>query len=113
MTEPIFDRHRLYELLCTVPYGAVVTYGTLAAMLGNRKWARAVDNALHKNPDGDKYPCYKAVNRRGELSRAYAFGGIEEQRRRLEAEGIVVVDNIVDLKRYLYDASENEHEIER
>jgi len=64
-----FDKQRLYELLASVPKGRVVTYGRLAEMLGNKHLARAVGNALHKNPDGDKYPCYKVVNSKGELSR--------------------------------------------
>jgi O-6-methylguanine DNA methyltransferase len=95
-----FDRQKLYELLRSIPYGRVATYGGLAVLLGNRKWARAVGNALHDNPDGETYPCYKVVNSRGDLSRAYAFGGIAEQKRRLEAEGIVVTDNRVDLMQY-------------
>ena len=95
-----FDRQRLYNLLTTIPHGCVVTYGQLAAMLGNKHWARAVGNALHKNPDGDRYPCYKAVNGKGSLSRAYAFGGIDEQKRRLEAEGITVIQDKVSLDRY-------------
>lgn len=97
---PDFDKQKLYELLRTVPCGKVVTYGTLAMMMGNRSLARAVGNALHHNPDGDKYPCYKVVNSRGELSKAYAFGGIGEQKRRLEADGIEVRDYKVDLQRY-------------
>ena len=96
------DKQALYELLLTIPRGKVVTYGTLADMLGNRRMARAVGNALHSNPDGEKYPCYKVVNSKGELSRAYAFGGIDEQKRRLEADGIVVENGKVDLKRYGY-----------
>ena len=96
------DKQTLYELLLTIPRGKVVTYGTLADMLGNRRMARAVGNALHSNPDGEKYPCYKVVNSKGELSRAYAFGGIDEQKRRLEADGIVVENGKVDLKRYGY-----------
>ena len=96
------DKQALYELLLTIPHGKVVTYGTLAEMLGNRRMARAVGNALHSNPDGEKYPCYKVVNSKGELSRAYAFGGIDEQKRRLEADGIVVENGKVDLKRYGY-----------
>ena len=95
-----FDQQKVYELLRTIPCGMVVTYGDLAQMLGNKKWARAVGNALHENPDGDNYPCYKVVNARGELSLAYAFGGIEAQKRRLEAEGIVVTGNKIDLERY-------------
>ena len=95
-----FDRKKLYELLASVPYGRVVTYGSLAEMLGNKKWVRAVGSALHKNPDGDKYPCYKVVNRKGKLSSAYAFGGIDEQKRRLEAEGVSVENGKVDLIKY-------------
>lgn len=95
-----FDKHKLYDLLRTIPKGKVVTYGKLAEMLGNKSWARAVGNALHDNPDGNRYPCYKVVNSRGELSRAYAFGGIEEQKCRLEADGIAVANDKVDLKIY-------------
>jgi O-6-methylguanine DNA methyltransferase len=96
----VFDKQKLYELLTTIPYGRVLTYGKLAELLGNKHWARAVGNALHNNPDGDKYPCYKVVNGKGELSSSYAFGGIEEQRRRLEAEGIKVENNKINLKKY-------------
>lgn len=94
------DTQKVYNLLTTVPKGKVITYGGLAQLLGNKKLARAVGNALHKNPDADKYPCYKVVNAKGELSHAYAFGGIEEQTRRLEADGIAVVNGKVDLQQY-------------
>ena len=95
-----FDKEALLELLREIPYGKVTTYGRLAEKLGNRAWARAVGNALHTNPDGERYPCYKVVNSKGRLSSAYAFGGIQEQRRRLHSEGISVDNYTVDLKRY-------------
>lgn len=94
--------NKVYDYLPTIPKGKVVTYGQIAEHLGNKRLARAVGNALHKNPDGDKYPCYKVVNSKGQLSPAYAFGGIEAQKRRLEADGIEVTDYAVDLERYLY-----------
>ncbi|MBP3379008.1 MAG: MGMT family protein [Clostridia bacterium] len=109
MKSTTFDRQKLYELLATIPRGRVVTYGKLAEMLGEKSWARAVGNALHKNPEGDKYPCYKVVNSKGELSHAYAFGGIDEQKRRLEAEGIVVVNGKVDLEKYLIRSAGIDH----
>ena len=93
-------KNKVLEFLLTVPQGKVVTYAQIAEHLGNKKLCRAVGNALHANPDGDKYPCYKAVNSKGELSKAYAFGGIEAQKRRLEADGIEVVHNKVDLSKY-------------
>lgn len=95
-----FDRQAVYDLLAALPRGRVITYGELARRLGNKKWARSVGNALHANPDGDKYPCYKVVNSKGMLSNAYAFGGAETQKRRLEKEGIPVADMRVDLKKY-------------
>ena len=92
----------VYELLLEIPDGKVTTYGRIGELLGNCHYARAVGNALHDNPDGDKYPCYKVVNSKGSLSVKYAFGGIEAQKKRLEAEGIEVIDYKVDLKKYGY-----------
>ena len=62
--------------------------------------ARAVGNALHKNPDPEKIPCYRVVNAKGELSGAFAFGGADEQAKRLEADGIEVINGRVDLGKY-------------
>lgn len=102
-----FDRQKLYSLLQTVPCGKVITYGKLAELLGNRSWARAVGTALHKNPDGDRFPCYKVVNSKGELSSSYAFGGIEEQKRKLEQDGITVNNYKVDIKKFGFPDYDN------
>ena len=95
-----FSKQAVYELLRQVRKGKVITYGRIAELMGNPMWARSVGNALHKNPDGGKYPCYKVVTAQGKLSRAYAFGGLLAQKRRLEADGIVVCGDRVDLKKY-------------
>ncbi|MBR4941542.1 MAG: MGMT family protein [Clostridia bacterium] len=102
-----FSEGSVFELLCTIPRGRVTTYGDLAEALGNRSWARAVGNALHKNSDGEKYPCYKVVNSRGGLSFAYAFGGAEAQKKKLEAEGVSVENYRVDLERYGFSFEKN------
>ena len=94
------DKFRVYEYLTCIPQGKVVTYGQIAEFLGNKNLARAVGNILHMNPDGDLYPCYKVVNSKGKLSKHYAFGGIENQRKRLETDGIQVKDDQIDLNRY-------------
>ena len=94
-------KEKVYEFLTTVPKGKVVTYGQIAEYLGNKKLARVVGNILHNNPDEDKYPCYKVVDSKGNLSKHFAFGGIEKQKERLEKEGIVVNNYKVDLKDYL------------
>ncbi len=91
---------KVYDYLTTIPKGKVVTYKQVAEHLGNKGLARVVGNILHKNPDGDKYPCYKVLNSKGELAENFVFGGKDIQRKRLENEGIKVINNIVDLKLY-------------
>ena len=69
-------------------------------MAGEPKMARAVGNALHKNPDPEHIPCFRVVNSKGKLSGAFAFAGENEQARRLMADGVEVVNGKVDLKKY-------------
>ena len=97
-------REQVYRILQSIPSGRVVTYGQIAEMLGNKHFARAVGNILHANPDGEKYPCYKVVNSKGHLAHQYAFGGIEKQKEKLEADGIDVIDCKVDLKKYQWSS---------
>lgn len=92
--------NRIYEAVKRIPKGCVATYGQVAAMAGDRKMARAVGNALHKNPDPEHIPCYRVVNSKGELAGAFAFGGENVQADRLMADGIEVVKGKVDLNKY-------------
>ena len=91
---------RIYEAVKKIPKGKVATYGQVAELAGDKKMARAVGNALHKNPDPDAIPCYRVVNAKGELAGEFAFGGEGAQRKLLEADGIAVVNGRVDLKKY-------------
>lgn len=91
---------RIYEAVKKIPRGKVATYGQVAALAGDKKMARAVGNALHRNPDPDLIPCYRVVNAKGELSGEFAFGGPGAQGKLLEADGIRVVDGRVDLEQY-------------
>lgn len=91
---------RIYEAVKRIPKGCVATYGQVAAMAGDKKMARAVGNALHKNPDPEHIPCYRVVNSKGELAGAFAFGGENVQADRLMADGIEVVKGKVDLNKY-------------
>lgn len=91
---------RIYEAVKKIPKGQVATYGQVAELAGNKRMSRAVGNALHKNKDPENIPCYRVVNAKGRLSGAFAFGGENEQARRLMADGIEVVDGKVDLKRF-------------
>ena len=91
---------RIYEAVKKIPKGHVATYGRIAEMAGEPKMARAVGNALHKNPDPDNIPCFRVVNSKGELAGEFAFGGKGAQAKLLEADGVEVVNGKVDLKKY-------------
>ena len=72
---------RIYEAVKKIPKGCVATYGQVAQLAGDRKMARA-------------------VNAKGELAGAFAFGGEHVQQRLLEQDGIKVVDGRVNLEVY-------------
>ena len=91
---------RIYEAVKRIPKGKVATYGQVAEMAGDKKMARAVGNALHKNPDPEHIPCFRVVNAKGELAGAFAFGGEDAQAKRLEEDGVEVIDGKVDLSKY-------------
>jgi O-6-methylguanine DNA methyltransferase len=91
---------RIYEAVKKIPRGKVATYGQVAEMAGDRKMARAVGNALHKNPDPETIPCYRVVNSKGELAGKFAFGGARIQEELLRADGIEVIDGKVDLEKF-------------
>lgn len=93
---------RIYEAVKRIPKGKVASYSQVAAMAGNPRMCRAVGNALHHNPDPENIPCYRVVKAKGELSGAFAFGGADEQERRLAADGIPVINGKVDLEKYGY-----------
>ena len=98
---------RIYEAVKKIPAGKVATYGQIAELAGDKKMARAVGNALHRNPDPEHIPCYRVVNAKGELAGAFAFGGANVQEQLLAADGILVVDNKVDLAKYGMKLPEN------
>lgn len=91
---------KIYEAVKKIPRGKVATYGQVAELAGDKKMARAVGNALHKNPDPEGIPCYRVVNAKGEIAGEFAFGGAGAQAKLLKADGIEVVNGRVDLSKY-------------
>ncbi|MDD6022129.1 MAG: MGMT family protein [Oscillospiraceae bacterium] len=92
---------RIYEVVKTIPKGKVATYGQVALLAGNPRWARVVGYALHVNPEPGVIPCHRVVNRMGKTSTAFAFGGEDMQKKLLEEEGVTFEpDGTVDLKKF-------------
>ena len=82
-----FDK--VYQIVKQIPYGSVMSYGDVAELLGNKRMSRQVGWALHVNPAPGIIPCHRVVNRFGEVSKAFAFGGQNAQRTLLESEGVI------------------------
>ena len=92
---------KIYEVVKSIPEGKVATYGQVALLAGNPRWARVVGYALHVNPEPGTIPCHRVVNREGKVAPGFAFGGEGVQRQLLESEGIVFEqDGRIDLEKY-------------
>jgi methylated-DNA-[protein]-cysteine S-methyltransferase len=74
-----------------IPRGYISTYKRIAIEIGILKGARAVGNALAKNPFPIIIPCHRAIKSNGELGGFQ--GGIEMKRALLEMEGIIFSNN--------------------
>jgi methylated-DNA-[protein]-cysteine S-methyltransferase len=72
-----------HELL-KIPYGETISYGELAARLGNPSASRAVGLANGKNPVSIVVPCHRVVGSKGDLT-GYG-GGIERKQHLLGFE---------------------------
>ena len=94
---------KIYAVVKQIPRGKVATYGQVALLEGNPRWSRVVGYALHVNPDPGKIPCHRVVNRFGECSGSFAFGGRATQQMLLEGEGVTFSAGRVDLKKYLWN----------
>ncbi len=64
---------RVYAVVRTIPKGEVRSYVWVAKQLGNSGLARAVGQALHRNPDTTRTPCHRVIRADGTLG-GYAFG---------------------------------------
>lgn len=100
----------VYETVRRVPRGKVTTYGQVARLIGQPRKARFVGYAMHGNPEPwdcaaqTGIPCHRVVFKDGRLAPGFAFGGEDEQRARLEAEGVTFLgDGRVDMGACLWD----------
>jgi len=97
---------KAYEIVEKIPAGKVMTYGQIAALLGQPRNARVVGWAMRVAPENRNLPCHRVVNRKGEMAPREVFGGVEVQKALLEREGIIIRNNrIQDLVKYLWDGN--------
>jgi methylated-DNA-[protein]-cysteine S-methyltransferase len=78
----------VYEVARAIPPGQTLTYGEIAARLNApREAARAVGEALGKNPFAIVVPCHRVLGAGGKLGGFSANGGVVTKLRLLAIEG--------------------------
>ncbi|RII25817.1 MAG: methylated-DNA--[protein]-cysteine S-methyltransferase [Geobacter sp.] len=76
----------VYEVVAAIPYGAVRTYGEVAALLGRPTAARGVGSAMAANRLPILIPCHRVVGAAGALTGYSAPGGVASKKWLLEME---------------------------
>jgi methylated-DNA-protein-cysteine methyltransferase-like protein len=100
--DPAFPE-RVYRIVRMIPRGTVTTYGTIAAVLGDRRAGRMVGWAMSNCPPDISELAHRVVNRYGGLSGGWAWGHPDVMKQLLLDEGVTFVDEYqVDLKVHLW-----------
>jgi len=81
------DFHRkVYEFSRGIPPGETLTYGEVALRVGSRGAARAVGQALGKNPFAIVVPCHRVLAAGGKIGGFSAPGGTDTKQKMLAIE---------------------------
>jgi methylated-DNA-[protein]-cysteine S-methyltransferase len=79
---------RVYEVARKIPAGATFSYGEVAARLGAPRAARAVGQALGRNPLPILVPCHRVLAAGGKPGGFSANGGVATKLRLLAIESV-------------------------
>lgn len=83
---PAFHQ-QVYAVARRIAPGSTLTYGEIATQVGDPGAARAVGQALGRNPLAIVVPCHRVLAAGGKLGGFSANGGTETKRRMLSIEG--------------------------
>jgi len=78
---------RVYEIARGIAPGATLSYGEIAQRLGDRSLARAVGQALGRNPFAPVVPCHRVLGAQTGTGGFSAHGGLQTKLKMLEIEG--------------------------
>ena len=89
--DPLSPEERIWQVVSVIPRGSVATYGQVAALAGMPRHARLVGRTLANLPRGSRLPWHRVVNAGLRISERGDDRAMDEQRRRLEREGVAFV----------------------
>ena len=79
---------KVWKYLLKIPKGTVKTYKEVAIAIKSPYSARAVGNAVAKNPYAPKIPCHRVINSDGSLGGYSGKGGVKTKKKLLKNEGL-------------------------
>ena len=100
-------RQAVFLALAAIPAGRVVSYGQLAELAGLGRGARWVGWVLGRLPEGSALPWHRVIAADGRLSLTRDSPSGREQRERLRAEGVLLHEDRVDMRRYRWNPAES------
>ena len=83
-------QNKVWNYLKTIKKGTVKSYKQVAIAINRPKSARAVANAVGKNPFAPKIPCHRVIRSDGSLGGYSGKGGVQTKKLLLKREGIIV-----------------------
>jgi methylated-DNA-[protein]-cysteine S-methyltransferase len=81
---------KVWNYLKTIRKGTVKSYKQVAIAINAPKSARAVANAVGKNPFAPKIPCHRVIRSDGSLGGYSGKGGLKTKKLLLKREGIII-----------------------
>lgn len=93
-------QQKIWQILALIPEGKVATYGQVAELAGFPRMARAVGRTLSQLPHGTQLPWHRVLNAQGKLSFPIDSSAYQEQKNRLEKEGVVFLKGKIRLADY-------------
>ena len=96
---PRTNEQRILEVIRHIPFGAVTSYGIVAAKAGLPRRARLVGMVLRNNTDPD-LPWHRVMGAGGKIVFPDQSEAASRQRQKLTAEGVQFIGTRVDLSRF-------------
>lgn len=91
---------RIWDTIQDIPRGRVANYGQVAEIAGVPRGARQVGYALRHTPKDLELPWHRVITSSGRSAFDKNTRAFQTQRDRLAAEGVVMLDGKVDMKKY-------------
>ena len=97
------NKQQVYQVLSSIPFGKVTSYGAVARLSGLGQGARFVGYVLRSLPKGSTLPWHRVLNSQGKISLPEDSPSFIKQITLLQEEGILVKSGKVDLKQHLWE----------